>query len=68
MLSLPHIPEPDVFRAVVVRVDFVPALQTLELLAVTIVFVDEPIVGVGTPLGRGVWPDLETVWLDGLVH
>ena len=58
MLSLPHIPKSDVFRAVVVGVDFVPTLQTLELLAVAVIFVSEPAVSVRTPLARMVGFDL----------
>ena len=58
VVSLPHISEPDVFRAVVVRVDLVPAFQTLELLTVAVVFVGEATVGVRTPLARVVRLDL----------
>jgi hypothetical protein len=49
VLSLPQIPQADVFRAIVVRIDFVPTLA-LELLAVAVVFVGKPTVGVRTPL------------------
>ena len=58
MLSLPHIPEAGVFRAVVVRIDLVPTLQTLEVFAVTVVFVGESTVGVRTPLARMGWLNL----------
>jgi hypothetical protein len=49
-LSLPQIPQPDVFRAVVVRIEFVPTFEAPELLAVAVVFVGKPTVGVRTPL------------------
>ena len=45
-MSFPHIPKANVFRAVVVCVDFVPAFEALELLAVAVVFVGKPTVGV----------------------
>jgi len=38
------------FRAVVVRVDFVPALQTSELFAIAVILVSKPTVGVQTSL------------------
>jgi hypothetical protein len=49
-LSLPQIPQTDVFPSVVVCIDFVPTLQTSELLAIAVVFVGKPTVGVRTPL------------------
>ena len=58
MLSLAQIPQSDVFRAVVVGVDFVPTVQTPELFAVAVVFVGEATVGVRTPLAGVVGLDL----------
>jgi hypothetical protein len=46
VLSLPHIPQTDVFRAVVVSVDLVPAFEALKLLAVAVIFVGKSTVGV----------------------
>ena len=39
VLSLAHVPQADVFRAVVVSVDLISAVQTLELLTITIILV-----------------------------
>jgi len=58
VLSLAHVPQPDVFRAIVVRIDFVPTLQTLKLLTFAVVFMGEATVSVRTPLARMVWFDL----------
>ncbi len=58
MLSLPNIPQSGVFPAVVVGIDFVPTLQTLELLAVAVILVGEATVSVRTPLARVIWFDL----------
>jgi hypothetical protein len=58
VLSLPDVPVPDGFRAVVVRVEFVPAVQAVELLAVTVVLLGEPTISTGTSLAGVTWVDL----------
>ncbi len=53
-VSLSSIPQPDVFRRIVVRVNLVAALLAVEVFAVAVVAVCEPAVRPRTALGRVV--------------
>jgi hypothetical protein len=46
MCPLPHIPQRNVLRAIIIRIDLVTAFQALELLTVTIILVSEATISV----------------------
>ena len=58
VVSLSNIPQPDVFRRIVVRVDLVAALLAVEVFAVAVAVVREPTIRPRTALGRMVRRDL----------